>query len=107
MREPTKLECLSSVIQGTATQESQMAVKATTVRIPLVDYAAIQAMSDLTNGTRQAIINALLAAAIEQVLEGLTEERKAEVLQAQSKILAELLQDAGIESVKESLGGGK
>lgn len=104
METPTKIQFLSAIIEGNGVSEQRSAVKAMTVRLPLIDYAMVQAMAESSNSTKQGIVTNLVSAAIDEVIENLSDDRVEALRDAQAKILKALLDSGENENDTTTLG---
>ena len=93
MFEPTKMQLLTSVVEGTGHSGSIAAVRALTIRLPAHVYAAVQALSEMSNTTKNAMVASLVDVAVEQLTDTLSPERQAEFTKLQGKILQALMEE--------------
>lgn len=93
MNEPTKLQMFLGQIQSTASSESFGSVHSVTVRIPSVDFAAIEALSRTSGLARNKVIVNLIQVALEETWQALDPEIHDAVSGIQGVILRDLVQD--------------
>lgn len=75
---PTKLEFAVDLFSHAATSEISAAVRTTSVRIPITDYAEVEAIAQHSGISRNKVICTLIGLAMSQILENLPKsDRKA------------------------------
>ena len=105
MFEPTKIDMLTAIAEGNAYSETNAAVRALTVRLPVHVYAAVEALAKISNTTKGAMVSSLAEAAAEQITSNLSPERRAKFLELQGEALGQLIQDC--EQELTSMGDEK
>lgn len=108
MYEPTKLDILISVVEGSGSQHMASASRAMTVRFPIHLYAAIQALAELSSTGKGAVAVTLVDSAIEQLEERLTPDTRESFKNLQGKFLQEMAQEEcfpPVETDSFSMGG--
>lgn len=100
MFEPTKIDMLTAIAEGNAYSETNAAVRALTVRLPIHVYAAVEALAKLSNTTKGAMVSSLAEAAADQITSNLSPERRAKFLELQGEALGQLLQDTEQEQTQ-------
>lgn len=93
MSAPSKIEMLTAIAEGNAYQESNSAVRALTVRLPIHVYAAVEALAKLSNTTKGAMVSDLTEVAAELIANNLSPERYAKFLELQGESLGLLVDD--------------
>lgn len=88
--EPTKLEMFVAEIQKTAVSGGHGVVQSVTVRLPLVDFATIEALSRAGGMARNKVIVKLLESAIQEMWTELSPEMHEIVSGLQASILMDL-----------------
>lgn len=105
MFEPTKIDMLTAIAEGNASQQSISAVRALTVRLPVHVYAGVDALAKLSSTTKGAMVSSLVEAALEQVVNNLSPERRSEFLNLQGDALQHFAQyDAEVENEETTMG---
>lgn len=105
MFEPTKIDMLTAIAEGTGSQQSISAVRALTVRLPVHVYAGVDALAKLSNTTKGAMVSSLVEAALEQVENNLSPERRREFLDLQGEALQHFAQhDPEVEQEETTMG---
>lgn len=107
MFEPTKIDMLTAIAEGNAYQETNAAVRALTVRLPIHVYAAVEALAKLSSTTKGAMVSNLTEAAADQISSNLSPERRAKFLELQGESLAQLLQDTEQDQEQTQMGEQK
>lgn len=95
MLEPTKMQILTSVVEGSGSSATTAAVRALTIRLPVHVYAGVQALSELSNTTKNAMVASLVEAAIEQLADTLSPDRSKELSELQGRTMKALLEEEG------------
>lgn len=91
--EPTKLEMFVSELEKTAISDGRGAVKSVTVRLPLVDFATIEALSRAGGMPRNKVIVKLVESAIQEMWTELSPDMHEVVTGLQGQILQDLPHD--------------
>lgn len=91
--EPSKLQMFVAEIQKTGTSDFRGVVKSVTVRLPLFDFATIEALSRAGGMPRNKVIVQLLESAIQEMWTELSPEMHEIVSALQAQILQELPHD--------------
>lgn len=105
MFEPTKIQMLTAVVEGNGRQEMTSAVRALTIRLPVHVYAAVQALSEMSQTTKGAMVVNLIDAALEELSSTLSPETRKEFLQLQGERLHDLVSEqSSLENDFTSMG---
>lgn len=91
--EPTKMEMVVGLLSKTASSETNTSVHALSVRIPTIQYAAIEAMAQYSGISRNKVICELLDLAITNVLQEMESEHAEGIEALRAKLLMELVMD--------------
>ena len=91
--EPTSFSMLEAMISKTGNIEGTGPVRSISVRIPLVDYCTVEAMSQYSGQSKNKLIVQMMAAAIERLNEELPESDLKGIQAIRSKLFGEMLDD--------------
>lgn len=103
----TKLDMVLALLQKTGKSESQTAVQALSIRIPVFDYANIEAMAVHSGLSRNKIICQLIDLALTEVWRGLDDENSKAINELRFKIYRDLTGEhmEGITSLPQAEAG--
>lgn len=65
--EPSQLEIVAGLVAGTVEQKTRMVVRPISYRIPVIDLARIDAMAELAMKSRNAMLNAVVSAGLDEI----------------------------------------
>ena len=89
--EPTSFDILEGMISKTSTTEYTGALRAVSVRFPLVDYCTVEAMSQYSGQSKNKIVVQMVAAAVERLNQELSKSDVKAIQAIRSKLIGEML----------------
>ena len=101
--EPTKLEMAVGLFSKTATSETAGAVRSTSLRIPISEFAAIEAIAQHSGVSRNKVICTLIDLALPEILANLPKADRKTIDRLTVKNVQAMLQ----ESEQEQAGKGE
>lgn len=102
MKGVTKEDIFLSILQNEGKANPKGVVKALTIRIPVHQYAAVEAYHRHTGLSRNRIISEVLEFALDVAFRGLDRNNKKAYTQLESAVVAELLEN-GLGEYEENL----
>lgn len=96
---PSSVELAAAMISGTGAFGLTSTVKAISYRVPVADLAIVDAMAAKAGKSRNAMLNILVAAGIQEVSKSLSRSVLKQVREDSEYRLAELVD--GVETVRE------
>src|SRR5437870_4513812 len=91
VQEVSAADVLASVVSGTAKNRMTAAVRAISYRVPVSSLARVDALASKTGKSRNAILNMLVDAGLEEVFLRLSQEHLEEVQSREMFAIRELL----------------
>lgn len=89
---PTVLEQAIALFERTGGTESVGSVHALSIRVPTIEYATIEGLARHSGVSRNKVICQLLAVALDEVWQGMSEDNRAGVQAYRSEIFREFMQ---------------
>ena len=98
---PDSFEMLEAMVSKTGNIEYMGPMRTVSVRMPMIDYCTIEAMSQHSGQSKNKLLNQMIRVCLERLNESLSREDAEAIASLRGKLIGELLPD----DVKDQLEG--